>query len=92
MTSKKWNRDEVLGMLFADSDSEGEFLPHEEDDDRTNASASHGETSEGNGADMRSEDVTQAPTHSHTHSVSLFEINGVGSSGERGCSVHRGIG
>lgn len=33
MASKKFTRNEVLGLLFADTDSEGEYLPSENDGD-----------------------------------------------------------
>ncbi len=40
MTNKKLYREDVLQMLFADSDSEGEYLPFGNDDRPSNNHAS----------------------------------------------------
>ncbi len=50
MANKKLYREDVLQVLFADSDSEGEYLPFGNDDRSSNDCASPGTSLQHNGA------------------------------------------
>ncbi len=53
MANRKLYREDVLQMLFADSDSEGEYLPFGNDDQPSNDRASPGTSLQRNGAAMQ---------------------------------------
>ncbi len=57
MANKKLYREDVLQMLFADSDSEGEYLPFGNDDRPSNDRASPGTSLQHNGAAVQGERV-----------------------------------
>ncbi|KAL1276604.1 hypothetical protein QQF64_036227 [Cirrhinus molitorella] len=73
-------------MLFADSDSEGEYLPFGNDDRPSNERASPGTSLQRNGAAVQGESVHEAQTSDHF--VPLPSGDG-GGRGERGRSVIR---
>ncbi len=58
-------REDVLQMLFADSDSEGEYLPFGNDDRPSNDRASPGTSLQRNGAAVQGERVHEAQTSDH---------------------------
>ncbi len=79
-------REDVLQMLFADSDSEGEYLPFGIDDRSSNNCASPGTSLQRNGAAVKGESVHEAQISDHFDPLP----NGDGGGrGERGRSVHR---
>ncbi len=85
MTNKKLYCENVLQMLFADSDSVGEYL-HFGNDRPSNDRASPGTSLLRNGAVGHSESVHKAQTSDHFGSLP----NGDGGvRGGRGLSVHR---
>ncbi len=65
MANKKLYREDVLQMLFADSDSEGEYLPFGNDDRSSNDRASLGTSLLRNGAAVQGESVHKAQTSDH---------------------------
>ncbi len=65
MANRKLYREDVLQMLFADSDSEGEYLPFGNDDRPSNDRASPGTSLQRNGAAMQGERVHEAQTSDH---------------------------
>ncbi len=65
MANRKLYREDVLQMLFADSDSEGEYLPFGNDDWPSNDRASPGTSLQRNGAAMQGERVHEAQTSDH---------------------------
>ncbi len=65
MANKKLYREDVLQMLFADSDSEGEYLPFGIDDRSSNDHASPGTSLPCNGAAVQGESVHEAQTSDH---------------------------
>ncbi len=65
MTYKKLYCEDVLQMLFADSDSEGEYLRFGKDDRRSNARGSPGTSLLCNGAAGQGERVHKAQTSDH---------------------------
>ncbi len=86
MANKKLYREDVLQMLFADSDSEGEYLPFGNDDRPSNDRASPSTSLPRNGAAAQGESVHKAQTNEHSDPLP----NGDGGGrGERGSSVHR---
>ncbi len=86
MANKKLYREDVLQILFADSDSEGEYFPFGNDDRSSNDRASPGTSLQRNGAAVQGASVHEAQTNDHFDSLP----NGDGGGrGERGCSVHR---
>ncbi len=62
MANRKLYREDVLQMLFADSDSEGEYLPFGNDDRPSNDRASPGTSLQRNGAAVQGERVHEAQT------------------------------
>ena len=86
MANTNLYREDVLQMLFADSDSEGEYLPFGNDDRSSNGRASPGTSLQRNGAAVQGESVHEAQTNDHLDPLP----NGDGGGrGERGHSVHR---
>ncbi|KAL1277130.1 hypothetical protein QQF64_023803 [Cirrhinus molitorella] len=85
MADKKFYREGVLQMLFANSDSEGEYLPFGNDHQLPN-DACPGTSLQCNGAAVQGESVHEAQTIDHF--VPLPSRDG-GGRGERGRSVHR---
>ncbi len=86
MTNKKLYCEAVLQMLFADSDSEGEYLRFGNDDRPSNARGSPGTTLLRYGAAGQGESVHKAQTSDHFGPLP----NGDGGSrGGRGLSAHR---
>ncbi len=67
MANIKLYREDVLQMLFADSDSdsEGEYLPFGNDDRPSNDRASPGTSLQRNGAAVQGERVHEAQTSDH---------------------------
>ncbi len=65
MTNKKLYCEDVLQMLFVDSDSEGEYLPFGNDDRLSNDRASPGTSLLCNGAAGHGESVHEAQTSDH---------------------------
>ncbi len=65
MANKKLYREDVLQMLFADSDSEGEYLPFGNDDRSSNDHASPGTSLQRNGATVQGVSVHEAQTNDH---------------------------
>ncbi len=65
MANRKLYREDVLQMLFADSDSEGEYLPFGNDDRPSNDRASPGTSLQRNGAAVQGERVHEAQTSDH---------------------------
>ncbi len=86
MPNKKLYHEDVLQMLLADSDSEGEYLHFGNDDWPSNARASPGTSLLRNGAAGHGESVHKAQTSDHFGPLP----NGDGG-GRDGCglSVHR---
>ncbi len=62
VANKKLYRENVLQMLFANSDSEGEYLPFGNDDRSFNNHASPGTCLQCNGAAVQGESVHEAQT------------------------------
>ncbi len=65
MANRKLYREDVLQMLFADSDSEGEYFPFGNDDRPSNDRASPGTSLQRNGAAVQGERVHEAQTSDH---------------------------
>ncbi len=65
MTNKQLYCEDVLQMLFADSDSEGEYLRFGNDDRPSNDRASPGTSLQRNGAAGHGESVHKAQTSDH---------------------------
>ncbi len=65
MANRKLYREDVLQMLFADSDSEGEYLPFGNDDRPSNDRTSPGTSLQRNGAAVQGERVHEAQTSDH---------------------------
>ncbi len=86
MANKKLYRVDVLQMLFADSDSEGEYLPFGNDDRSSNNRASPGTSLQRNGAAVQGESVHEVQTSDHFDPLPNRDGGG---RGERGRSVHR---
>ncbi len=85
MANKKLYREDVLQMLFADSDSEGEYLPFGNDDWPSNDRASPGTSLQRNGAAVQGESDHKAQTSDHLDP--LPDRDG-GGRGGRGRNVH----
>ncbi len=83
MTNKKLYSEKVLQMLFADSDSEGEYLRFGNGDRPSNDRASSGTSLLRNGSAGHGESVHKAQTSDH------FGPSPNGDGGGRGC---RGLG
>ncbi len=79
MANKKLYHEDVLQMLCADSDSEGEYLPFGNDDRSSNDCASPGTSLQG-------ESVLEAQTSDHFDPLPNGDGGGRGG---RGRSVHR---
>ncbi len=86
MTNKKLYCEDVLQMLFYDSDSEGEYLPFGNDDRPSNDRASPGTSLLRNGAAGHGESVHKAQTKDHFGPLPNGDGGGRGG---RGLSVHR---
>ncbi len=84
LTNKKLYCEDVLQMLFADSDSEGEYLQFGNDDRPSNDRASPGTSLLRNGAAGHGESVHKAQTSDH-----FGPLPDGGGRGGRGLSVHR---
>ncbi len=65
MANRKLYREDVLQVLFADSDSEGEYCVVGNDDRPSNDRASPGTSLQRNGAAMQGERVHEAQTSDH---------------------------
>ncbi len=65
MANRNLYCEDVLQMLFADSDSEGEYFPFGNDDRASNDRASPGTSLQRNGAAMQGERVHEAQTSDH---------------------------
>ncbi len=65
MANKKLYREDVLEMLFTDSDSEGEYLPFGNNDRSSNNRASPGTYLLRNGAAVQGKSVHEAQTSDH---------------------------
>ncbi len=65
MANRNLYCEDVLQMLFADSDSEGEYFPFGNDDRPSNDHASPGTSLQRNGAAMQGERVHEAQTSDH---------------------------
>ncbi len=87
MSNKKLYCEDVVKMLFTDSDSEGEYLRFGNDDRPSNARSSPGTSLQRNGATGHGESVHKAQTKSD-HFGPLPNWDGGGRVG-RGLSVHR---
>ncbi len=79
-------REYALQMLFADSDSEGEYLPFGNDDRLSNNHASPGTSLQCNGAAVQGESVHEAQTSDHFDPLPNGDGGGRGGCGR---SVHR---
>ncbi len=86
MTNKMLYCEDVLQMLFADSDSEGEYLRFGNDDRPSNARASPGTSLLRNGATGQGERVHKAQT---SDNFGPLPNGDGGGRGGRGLSVHR---
>ncbi len=86
MTNKKLYCENVLQMLFADSDSVGEYLTFGNDDRPSNDRASPGTSLLRNDAAGHGESVHKAQTSDHFGSLPNGDGGGRGG---RGLSVHR---
>ncbi len=86
MTNKKLYCEDVLQMLFYDSDSEGEYLPFGNDDRPSNDRASPGTSLLRNGAAGHGEGAYKAQTKDHFGPLPNGDGGGRGG---RGLSVHR---
>ncbi len=86
MTNKKLYCEDVLQMLFAESDSEWEYLRFGNDDRRSNDRASSGTALLRNGAAGHGESVHKAQTSDHFGPLPNGDGGGRGG---RGLSVHR---
>ncbi len=86
MANKNLYCEDVLQMLFADSDSEGEYLPFGNDDRSSNNRASPSTSLQRNTAAVQGKSIHEAQTSDHFDPLP----NGDGGGrGERGRSVHR---
>ncbi len=86
MANKKLYREDVLQMLFTDSDSEGEYLPFGNDDRSSNDRASPGTSLLHNGAAVQGASVHEAQTSDHLDPLPNGDGGGRGGHGR---SVHR---
>ncbi len=86
MTNKKLYCEDVLQMLFAESDSEGEYLSFGNDNRPSNARASPGTSLLRNGVAGHGESVHKAQT---SNNFGPLPNGDGGGSGEHGLSVHR---
>ncbi len=86
MTNKKLYCEDVLQMLFAESNSEGEYLSFVNDDRSSNAHVSPGTSLLRNGAAELGESVHKAQTSDHFGPLPKGDGGG---SGGHGLSVHR---
>ncbi len=86
MTNKKLYCENVLQMLFADFDSEGEYLRFGNDDRPSNDRASPGTSQLRNGATGHGENVHKAQTSDHFGPLPNGDGGGRGG---HGLSVHR---
>ncbi len=86
MANRNLYREDVLQMLFADSDSEGEYLPFGNDYRPSNDRASPGTSLQRNGAAVQGERVHEAQTSDH---LTLCPTGMGVAGGGRGRSVHR---
>ncbi len=86
MTSKKFYCEDVLQMLLADSDSEGDYLRFGNDDRPSNDRASPGTSLLCNGAAGQGESVHKAQTSDHFGPLPNGDGGGRGG---RGLIVHR---
>ncbi len=81
MANRKLYREDVLQMLFADSDSEGEYLPFGNDDRPSNDRASPGTAFPRNGAATQGAIVHKAQTSDHFNTLPNGDGGGGGGRG-----------
>ncbi len=86
MANRKLYREDVLQMLFADSDSEGEYLPFGNDDRPSNDRASLGTSLQRNGAARARRESSRS---TNKWSFDPLPNGDWGGRGGRGPSVHR---
>ncbi len=86
MANRKLYREDVLQMLFADSDSEGEYLPFGNDDRPSNDRASPGTSLQRNGAAHARRESSRS---TNKWSFDPLPNGDGGGRGGRGRSVHR---
>ncbi len=83
MANKKLYHEDVLQMLFADSDPEGEYLPFGNDDQSSNDRASPGTSFQRNGAAVQGESVHEAQTSDNFDPLPNGDGGGRGERGRR---------